>query len=160
MAAGSSVIGGQASANTLVLDLRGPAPSVSVIQLAPLELAAGSAFEMTMDLHNATSDNFSSISLNPLARGDDSENVRLAVDRCSLPWESAGDDDAGGQVFECAGAQTSVLSGRSIGHGAAPLVGLAALRTGGTDHLRLRLQASPTGPDTVPTEVELKLLTV
>lgn len=112
-------------------------------------VAPGDSIQRAVDIVNNGSLDFASASLTTLAAlpataltTDTTNGLQMAVDKCSVPWTET--PVGAGYTYACSGTISAVLASAPVIQSAVPLTGLAALTSGGTDHLRVTLSL-PTG---------------
>ena len=153
-----TLLNGQASPNTLTLDLDRPGASVTVVNLAPKVLTPGATFELAATLRNTSGRPLAAITLDPKALNETTGTLTITVERCSEPWKSH-DRSGNGPAFTCPGNTTVVLSPRPVASGPGAISGLALRMPDGVDHLRVILQAPLTATGDHVAEARLTLLT-
>jgi hypothetical protein len=119
-------------------------------------LLPGDTLQRVVDLNNtsgAGSDNLGAISLTTTATptslldSDAVNGLQMKVEKCPTAWVEAGTAPA--YTYSCSGAVTTVLAQRAVIGSNLDLGTVAALTTGGSDHLRVTLSLPTTAPNTM-----------
>lgn len=154
-----TLLNGQASPNTLVVDLDRQTSSATVIDLAPRVIPPGGALEMAATLRNTSGGELESLTLRPKALNEATGALTLVAERCSEPWKSHERSESG-PAFTCPGNTTVALSPRPTDSGPGALIGMAVHAPNGVDHLRFTLRAPLQAAGNQVAEAQLTMLTL
>ncbi len=116
------------------------------------DVAPGDSIQRAVDITNAGSIGFASVTLTTLATAsspldtDTTNGLQMAVDKCSGPWTEGGTAPA--YTYACPGVRTIVIASRPVIGGSLGLGALASLTPAGTDHLLVTLALPATADNT------------
>lgn len=103
----------------------------------------GDTIQRSFDLSNTGNQNLATVALTTTASpsslldSDATNGLQMVLDKCSLPWVETGTSPA--FTYTCGGTNTTVIASRAVIGSNLTLAAIAALSSGGTDHLRVTL---------------------
>jgi spore coat-associated protein N len=106
-------------------------------------VVAGDTIQRSFDLTNSGNQNLASVALSTTASPsslldtDAVNGLQMVIDKCSTTWTEAGTAPA--YTYTCGGTLTTIIASRAVVGSNLTMAGLAALTSGGTDHLRVTL---------------------
>lgn len=128
------------------IDLGAPGTSANRLDVDASDLAPGDTAQRAVDLINRGTLDLGSITTTITASPssaldtDEDHGLRVAIDRCSVPWTESGTAPA--YTYSCSGSVTQSLAIRPVITTATPLT--VPLGSGTTSHLRVTISLPST----------------
>jgi predicted ribosomally synthesized peptide with SipW-like signal peptide len=129
------------SSGTVTIALGATGAATNRLNVNATNIAAGDTIQRSFDLTNSGSLDLASVTLTTTAAPsslldtDVTNGLQMVVDKCSVAWTESGPP----YTYTCPGTLTSVIASRAVIGANLNMPGLAALTSGGTDHLRVTL---------------------
>ena len=140
------------SSGTVTIALGATGAATNRLTVNASGLVPGDTVQRSFDLTNSGSQNLASIGLTTTASptslldSDGTNGLQMVVDKCSIAWVEVGTSPA--FTYTCAGTTTTVIASRAVIGSGLNMASLAALTSGGTDHLRVTLTLPSTTGNT------------
>ncbi|MEY2588318.1 MAG: spore coat-associated protein [Acidimicrobiaceae bacterium] len=140
------------SSGTVTIALGATGAATNRLTVNASGLVPGDTVQRSFDLTNSGSQNLASIGLTMTASptslldSDGTNGLQMVVDKCSIAWVEVGTSPA--FTYTCAGTTTTVIASRAVIGSGLNMASLAALTSGGTDHLRVTLTLPSTTGNT------------
>jgi spore coat-associated protein N len=131
------------SSGTVTIALGATGAATNRLTVDATGVVAGDTIQRSFDLTNSGNQNLASVALTTTASpsslldSDATNGLQMVIDKCSVAWTEAGSSPA--FAYTCGGTLTTIIPSRAVIGSNLALAGLAALTTGGTDHLRATL---------------------
>lgn len=144
----SATAGETVSSGTVVVELGATGTSANRLTVGAAGIAPGDTVQRTVNLTNSGSVGLASITLTTAATTsstldtDTVNGLRMAVDRCSVPWTEGGTAPA--YTYTCPGTTSTVIATRPVIGANLAMGSITATSPGATDRLRVTLSLPAT----------------
>ena len=143
------------TSGTVTIALGATGAATNRLTVSASGLVPGDTVQRAFDLSNTGNENLATIGLttsaspSSLLDTDASAGLQMVVDKCSIAWVEIG--TSAPFTYTCAGTTTTPIASRAVVGSALNMASLAALTSGGTDHLRATLTLPSTTGNTFQT---------